>query len=317
MQARAPTSVSAGCSVTVRQYGATPSSADNAQAFQEAINAGVGHTVCVPAGTWKLASTVDITSQEVFEGAGRGRTFLVETHPAHNLLRVSADGTIVQHMTLDTQTFNGGIPFASGASHVTLRNARILSGNQPGHFAVYFAGPKGATVSAPVYSTGNVITDVVINDTICDDGLSWSFQRDGTIDNVQETGSRLALYVDNGTTVTNYRYRPGPCTKADDAFWITPPSRNITIDNFVSAGQGGEVCPNIQSGRSCADIVIANERATDTLHIGNVIGLSVRGSAVGGVAVRTSTGASGTWASSTPITAHCDGRPIAIAGLTC
>ena len=260
---------------------------------------------------------ITISSREVFEGAGRDSTFLVQTRPDHNLLRVSADGTVVQNLTLNTQTFNGGIPFSSGASHVTLRNSRILSGDQPGHFAIYFAGPKGATVSAPVYSVGNAITDVVINDTICDDGLSWSFQRSGAIDNVSETGSRLALYVDSGTTVRDYRYTPGPCARADNGFWITPPSQHITIANFISSGSGGMVCPNIQAGRTCADIVLVNERAAGILAIGNVTGLYVTGTAVGEVWAHTTSGAFGTWKSSTPVTAHCDGGVIKIVGLTC
>ena len=305
------------CTVNVAQFGASTSSANNTQAFQNAINAAAGHVVCVPAGTWNFTSTINIASQEVFEGVGSGSTFLVETKLGQNLLRVSASGTIVQNLTLNTQSFNGGIPFSSGASNVTLQNSQILSGNVPGHFAVYFAGPSGATVSAPLYSTGNTISNVGINDTICDDGFSWSFQQNGTINNVSETGSRLSLYVDSGTTVTNYNYTPGPCAQADNGYWITAPSQNITINNFVSSGSGGKACPNIYSPYSCSNITIANEHATGNIEIGNVTGLSVTGSNFGSVAVDSATNSSGSWSSSTPSVAYCGGGSTKIAGLVC
>ena len=130
--------------------------------------------------------------------------------------------------------------FSSGVSHATLRNASVLSGNQPGHFAIYFAGPRGATAANPVFSAGNTLDNVVVGDQICDDGVSWSFQTDGTVNNVRETGSRLALYIDNGTTVNNYQYTPGPCRPVDNGYWITPPSCNITINGFASSERQGK-----------------------------------------------------------------------------
>ena len=304
------------CTVTVTQYGASTRSANNAPAFQSAIDAGAGGTVCVPPGTWDFETQVIIYSAEVFTGAGTGKTTLMQTVADHNLLQVKGDSTIVQDLTLDTQTYNGGIPFASGASHVTLRNAHVLSGNQPGHFAVYFAGPSGATAAAPRYSTGNTIDNVAINDKICDDGLSWSFQQDGAIRNVSELGSRLALYIDSSTTVDNYSYTPGPCTQADNGFWITPPSENITITNFVSSGEGGKICPNL-NGRPCTNITIDNERAKGVLAIGDVTNLIVRRTIVGNIYIFTNTGATGKWESSQPVSALCNHGSIHISGLQC
>ena len=57
-----------------------------------------------------------------------------------------------------------------------------------------------------------------------------------------QVGSRMALYLDNSDTVTNYYYTPGSqkCD-AHQGFWITPPSENITITNFQTHGNGGKI----------------------------------------------------------------------------
>ena len=119
-------------------------------------------------------------------------------------------------------------------------NTTILGG--PNHFAIYYAGPKGAKPLAPLYNTGNVVNNLILNELDCNDGFSWSFQQNSSITNVTHTGSRLALYVDQSTTVTDYRYTPGAqqCG-ARNGFWLTPPADNITITNFTSSGEGGKV----------------------------------------------------------------------------
>lgn len=306
------------CTVTVTEYGASTSAADNAAAFQNAFTAGEGGTVCIPAGTWRVTSQLVIPAAETLTGAGSGRTTLLQTAADHNLLQARSSNTVVEDLTLDTQTYEGGIAFSTGRSHVTLRDAQVRSGGQPGHFAIYFAGPRGASLAQPRYSVGNSLENVVVSDQICDDGVSWSFQADGTIDDVHETGSRLALYVDDGTTVDGYYYTPGPCVAQDDGYWITAPSESITVEGFVSSGAAGQICPNVSRRSSCAGITVDAERARGgTLKIGDVTGLTVRATTVGRVRIITVTGARGTWESSSPLSAQCTGGPVAIVGLSC
>lgn len=312
-----PTAPVGTCTLSVTRYGASTTAMDNAAAFDNAFRAGVGGTVCIPAGTWRVTSQVVIPGPETVTGTGAGRTTLIQTISDHNLLQARAAYTVVENMTLDTQTYDGGIAFSTGASHVMLRNADVRSGNQPGRFAIYFAGPRGATPRAPRYSDGNTIQNVAVSDEICDDGISWSFQSGGHVDDVHETGSRLALYVDDGTVVDGYSYTPGPCTAQDDGYWITAPSESITIQSFVSSGAGGKICPNL-SVHVCSDITVMDERAPNgALDIGDVNGLVITGSTVKEVSIVTSTGASGRWTSSSPRRAYCRGGPITINGLSC
>jgi hypothetical protein len=143
-------------------------------------------------------------------------------------------GPEIIHRT-EAQILDGEADGHEAAGHQRLA-AAVLGG--PNHFAIYYAGPKGAKPLAPLYNTGNVVNNLMLNELDCNDGFSWSFQENSTISNVTHTGSRLALYVDQSTTVTDYNYTPGAqqCG-ARNGFWITPPADNITITDFTSSGE--------------------------------------------------------------------------------
>ena len=199
---------------TVTQFGATTRSQNNRAAFQAAFNEaafGPRGIVYIPSGTWKIAGHLQLPAITL-EGAGKTTSAIVETVPAADLLSASKSGTVVEDLTLNTQIFDGGHAFGTDASYTKLQHVDVFSGNQPGHFALYYAGPPGASRTNLIYSQGNVVNDVYINDQICDDGFSWSFQKNGMISNVTQVGSRLALYLDNIDTVKNYYYTQGSQT---------------------------------------------------------------------------------------------------------
>jgi Pectate lyase superfamily protein len=225
---------------------------DNTRAFGDAIQAAEaagGGVVYVPAGKFVFSASKTGTGGSVviagtapitLQGAGRDQTFLIEAKANKGLLGVHIDHTVVEDLTLDTQTNGGGAALFVQANDTSLLNTTILGG--PNHFAIYYAGPKGAKPLAPLYNTGNVVNNLILNELDCNDGFSWSFQENSSITNVTHAGSRLALYVDQSTTVTNYHYTPGAqqCG-ARNGFWLTPPANNITIVGFTSTGEGGKV----------------------------------------------------------------------------
>ena len=242
-----------GAAFDVTHYGARgDGSSDNTAAFAEAIaaaQAAGGGTVYVPPGTFAFSArktsspasvVIDGTVPVTLQGAGRDETSLIQASSGKGLLGVHVDGTTVEDLTLDTQTHDAGADIFVQANHTSLAHMRVLGGSR--HFALYYAGPKGARLLAPLYNEGNSVTDLQLNELVCDDGFSWSFQKDSTITDVTHTGSRLALYGDANTTVTNYTYAPGSqqCG-ARNGFWLTPPADHITIVDFTSSGEGGKV----------------------------------------------------------------------------
>jgi hypothetical protein len=247
------TPLNAASILPVTQYGASGDGfTDNTQAFARAIAAAEtagGATVYVPPGRYVFNSTVAARLSSIviegavgitLKGAGRDQSTLVETMPNKGLLTVLSDHSVVSDLTLDTQTDEGSAAMFVRANYTSLLHARVLGGSHA--FALFYAGPVNATTAAPVYNVGNTVSDLLLNDLVCDDGFSWSFQNQSSISDVVHTGSRLALYVDEATTVNGYTYTPGTqqCA-ARNGFWLTPPDNNITIINFVSSGEGGKV----------------------------------------------------------------------------
>jgi len=237
----------------VTAYGARGNGqTDNTTAFGDAIQAAEtsgGGVVYVPAGKYVFSASKTGTGGSVviegtvpitLQGAGRDQTLLIEAKANKGLLGVHIDHSVIEDLTLDTQTYGGGAALFVQANDTSLLNVSVLGG--PNHFAIYYAGPKGAKPSAPLYNTGNVVSNLILNELDCNDGFSWSFQQNSSITNVTHTGSRLALYVDQSTTVTDYRYIPGAqqCG-ARNGFWLTPPADDITITGFTSSGEGGKV----------------------------------------------------------------------------
>lgn len=277
----------------VTAYGARgDGQSDNTSAFSQAIAAAQsagGGTVYVPAGQYVFSTkktpnpasiSIEGSAPITLMGAGRDSTSLIEEKPGKGLLSVHVDGTMVEDITLDTQTHGGGSAIFVQANRTDLLHARVLGG--PRHFALYYAGPRGATPLAPVYNTANRVSDLDLNELDCNDGFSWSFQADSSISDVTHVGSRLALYVDMRTTVTNYRYTPGrqQCD-ARNGFWLTPPGEAITITGFTSSGEGGKVgvISARAFGRVAKDVTIIGEVMTGSggsLTIGDVVNLLLK-----------------------------------------
>jgi hypothetical protein len=85
-------------------------------------------------------------------------------------------------------------------------------------------------------------------------------QDDSLIQDVEFTGTRLALYQDHGVEVDGFTYHPGPQTCDLDGYWITQPSSNITLENLTMYGSGGVVDNNGSTNGISRNISITNER---------------------------------------------------------
>jgi hypothetical protein len=286
----------------VLDYGANPNdTGDNTPAFHAAIaaaqTAGAGSEVYVPSGTYTFASgspaSIQITGSVpiILAGAGRDSTKLVELTERKDLLSIRCDGTTVQDLSFDTQTYNGGHGIGDGANYTTVQRVAVYSGTET--FGIYYMGPPGAHPGNGLHSEGNVVNDVILNDHYTGDGWSFSFQDNASVSNVVHTGSRITLYADTNTTVTNYNYTPGNYG-ATAAFVISTPCVNLTITNFTTAGEGGQIKTAPDQARVNQNITINNEQMTATapagqppyrLLIGDVQGLTVENSSLQNITI--------------------------------
>lgn len=297
----------------VTDYGAFANGTDATDGFRRAIAAAqadpVGAILKIPAGTFIFQSRVagDFSASVqihklgkpiVVMGAGMGATTLLQQVPRQTLVSVHTDGTTVQDLTLDCQSYQGGPCFgvgsievdgvAVGGNNTTLQNVTALGSSGAKAFTLSYPGPRGASEYNLIYNTGNQVLNCVIHDQIADDGFSYSFQNNGLIENITHFGSRLALFMCENVEVTNYDYSMNPYCDAQDSpqgyvtngFWITPPANNITITNFTTSGEGGIISGPVQE-RVATNITIVNEKFTGdgyALQVGNVAGLTIENS---------------------------------------
>jgi hypothetical protein len=296
---------SVGTVFSVAGYGAVNNgTGDNTAAFGSAIaaaQAAGGGIVSVPAGTYMFVSgspasiQIDGTVPITFAGAGRSTTKLVEFTKRRDLLSIKCDGTIIENLAFDTRTYSGGHGLGDGANNTSVQGIQVTSGTET--FGILYAGPAGAKPGNGLYSTGNVINDVILSDEFKSDGFSFAFQKNGSVSNVVHTGSRISIYADSFVTVSNYQYTPG--SFGATAGWvISTPSNNITITNFVSSGEGGIINNAPTAARVNVTITINGERmtgpTTNRLLIGDVKGLLVENSALDGIVISPSQIAQGT-----------------------
>ena len=295
----------------VTNYGAIANgTGDNTAAFQATIAAaqaaGDGSIVSIPAGTYLFSTGTPASIQVhgtvpiVLAGAGSGTTKLIEATYNKDLISVKCNWTVVQDLTLDTQTYNGGHPIGDGASYTTIQRMNILDGSNT--FGIYLSGPPKAHPGNGLYSEDNVVNEVVLNDHYAGDGFSFSFQDHGTVSNITHTGSHITLYGDENTTVTNYNYTPGAYGRTA-GFIISTPCDNMTITNFVTSGQGGQIRTAPTAARVNQNIVINGEVMTGSsamrLLIGDVEGLVVENSTLDGIVVSPTIIAQGTVSATT------------------
>ena len=259
----------------VTKFGAIGDGRTNsAPGIQAAIDAAqaVGGMVFLPPGHYFDATGVVLLAKRgravTIAGAGRDQTFLTQGPGGRDLLSVNADHSVVQDLSLDAHTYNGGSAFSTSASYVTLQRCRAVGDTV--HWAVRFAGGSTAraTPANPSYATGNVVNDLLLHDYAqpWNDGLDFSFQSHGSISNVNHVGSRLGLYVDSYVSVTNYTFAPEPSVGSGSyGFYITSPGDHISITNFTSSGQGGHIGEALPgTTRNNTDITILNEQLTSS-----------------------------------------------------
>ncbi len=295
----------------VLNFGANPDGvADNSAAFHLAIGAAQanpgGGTVFVPAGTYAFTQiqnggrfSISIPGTAAggatlppvtLQGAGANVSNLVEHVGGQALLGVQADGSEVEGLTLNARSYGGGQDVTVIANNTTVTQDNIIGTHKTGvigagahaPFALYYPGPPGALQSNPTYDSGNTVSDTTIEDGINNDGFSFSFQSNGTISNIQHFGSRVSLFVDKDVTMTNYSYTPNPeCLGAENGFYVTGPSDNVTITDFTTAGEGG-VIDGPSATNPVTNLTIDHEQFTDPtgnhLDIGDATNFTIENS---------------------------------------
>ncbi len=274
----------------VTAYGAVGDGhTDSGAAVRAAMSAAekVGGSLYFPAGHYLLSAA---TSGGAFSTPAGGRPLTIAGDSAATsvvtgltngapVLGLRSDHVTVQDLTIDAQSHDLGASIYLIANYNTIQRCSLLGGSH--FFGVYAAGDASGVNG----NTGNQLLDDTISDRTqmpLGDGISWSYQHNSLIQDIDHTGSRLALYRDTDVTVTNYTYHPGPYANVDNGFWISAPSSNITVTDFTTYGNGGVMSAN--GGQYDTGVVISGEQFLGSggqLRVVGATGLTVTGCSLG------------------------------------
>ena len=239
-------------------------------------------------------------------GAGENVTKVVDavgvTNPAYRGLERGDSAFVFNHMngfyfsglTVDAATYTSGDTLDVYGSDSTIEDSDFMGANETNPhldtdtFDIRILSPKPKSCnlnsSAPgytgdTYATGNTVKNVSVSGEGFgyNDDLDFSCQHDGTLSNILDTGWGTAIYIDENVTVNGYTFRPGP-RKPNYPGYVITDSRDITINDFTTSGQGGVISVDrlltdhhIYLNYPCSDIVINGERMTASGTLGYVL----------------------------------------------
>lgn len=189
-------------------------------------------------GTYNLNNMININTSDVnLVGEDKNYTKFIQTQANCDSVGVhNSNNIVVSNLTIDNSTY-GWAGFSEGNSNnVTLQECIVYGDNST--FAVYFAGknyPDG-TSNDPVDGLEKSDMDTnnkMINNTVYSgywgDGVSFSVQKNGLVENNTVNGTRIAFYVCRDSQVKNNTIR----NSASNGIHISVPSENNVISGNV------------------------------------------------------------------------------------
>lgn len=205
--------------------------------INQLINDGVKN-IYIKNGTYNLNNMININVPDVkLIGEDKTNTKLIQTQKNCDSVGVhNANNIVVSNLTIDNSTY-GWAGFSEGNSNnVTLQDCIIYGDDST--FAVYFAGknyPNNISTN-PVSGLENSDMDTnnkMINNTVYSgywgDGVSFSVQRNGLIENNTVNGTRIAFYICKDSQVKNNTISNSP----SNGIHVSIPSENNVISGNV------------------------------------------------------------------------------------
>lgn len=205
--------------------------------INQLINDGVKN-IYIKNGTYNLNSMININISDVkLVGEDKNYTKLIQTQKNCDSVGVyNANNIVVSNLTIDNSAY-GWAGFSEGNSNnVTLEDCIIYGDDST--FAVYFAGknyPNGISTN-PVSGLENSDMDSnnkMINNTVYSgywgDGVSFSVQKNGLVENNTVNGTRIAFYVCKDSQVKNNTISNSP----SNGIHVSIPSENNVISGNV------------------------------------------------------------------------------------
>jgi hypothetical protein len=216
------------------------------ETINQLLDSGVKN-IFIKDGIYNLNGMININKSDVvLKGEDKNNTKLIQTTDSDSIGVIGVNNVTVSDLTIDNST-NGRASFSEGASsNVTLKNT-IVYGQDANYFTVYFAGknyPDGIS-NDPVQGlenddmdTNNSMIDNTIYSKFDGDGVSFSVQKNGLVQNNTITGTRIAFYMCKDSKVINNTIK----NSTSNGIAISVPSiNNIISGNIIDSSKASGI----------------------------------------------------------------------------
>lgn len=311
-------------SFNVVSYGANPhGEGDSTPAFRRAIQAAEARdgTVWVPPGTYLLdeprhSSCQDTSAQLCIRapitlmGAGTKYVTLVNEiglrtpGVSHSMPMIvvltgsggstgGADGTKISHLTLNSSRYEAGTDVMDFANDTVLQHLDVQAARSTNHYNPNSFGVRVIAVCNPynysrIYRSHNEIEDLEITgdgstgntelDISCQDGTS--------LNNVSINGNGMDIYISRNISV-NGAVLTGKSSTGTPYTWVINDSSNVSLDHITTYGSGGVIVQH-KGDFPTRDVTVEHETMedpTNSLFIGDVVGLELDHDVLGNIAI--------------------------------
>ncbi|WP_160686902.1 right-handed parallel beta-helix repeat-containing protein [Clostridium sp. C2-6-12] len=236
--------------------------------INQLLNDGVKN-IYIKNGIYNLNSMIKINKADIkLIGEDKNNTKLVQTQKNCDSIGVhNADNVMVSNLTIDNSA-SGFAGFSEGNSNnITLQDCIIYGDNST--FAVYFSGknypsdisinPVSGFEKSDMDYNNKMISNIVYS-KYWGDGVSFSVQKNGLVENNIVNGTRIAFYICRDSQVKNNNIR----NSASNGIHVSIPSENNIITGNV-----------IENSKASAIKVSAEvEYPVETSYYGNKITIS-------------------------------------------
>lgn len=209
--------------------------------INQLINNGIKN-IYIKNGEYNLNGMININQSDVtLLGEDKNNTTLIQTQSNVDSIAVlNTNNVVVSDLTINNSTYGWAGFVEANSNNITLKNC-IIYGRDSNFFAVYFAGKNYPTaISAnKIYGIENNDMDInnkMINNTIYSkfdgDGISFSVQKNGLVENNTVIGTRISFYICKDSNVINNNI----VNSVSNGITISTPSENNTISGNVIKG---------------------------------------------------------------------------------
>ncbi|MCR3757426.1 right-handed parallel beta-helix repeat-containing protein [Clostridium felsineum] len=190
-------------------------------------------------GVYNLTGNIQANDDNVIiQGQSKENTKLVQNNPASNSIDVTANGVQISNLNINNKL--GGVAVSVQNSNNVTVDSCIIYGAQNDNAVVFIKSSKNEiqNVESGNLNMCNVLSNNDIFSSYPWDGVLFSKQNHGSVQNNIINGSRIAFYLSRNSDVTNNRIENSP---TNGIRYAVPAYDNKIVGNTIENSTGSAI----------------------------------------------------------------------------